>query len=202
VCDCDRVNRDDTQVQRRATYRVQLRAEFDFAAVAAVAGYLADLGVSHVYCSPYTQAAAGSSHGYDVVDPTRISEELGGAAGHAAMCAALRRHHLSQLLDIVPNHMYISDRGNRWWWDVLRAGRQSPYACWVRLVLGLGQESRLHSIAKPGRRPMAFAAAAVTPEKRRQENAVPPWPWKIFSLDSEILMRVRPAYPAKHSRIE
>jgi len=64
-----------------STYRVQLRAEFDFDAVAAVADYLSALGVSHLYCSPYLQAAAGSTHGYDVVDPTRVSEELGGEAG-------------------------------------------------------------------------------------------------------------------------
>jgi (1->4)-alpha-D-glucan 1-alpha-D-glucosylmutase len=63
-----------------STYRVQLRAEFDFDAAAAVADYLSALGVSHLYCSPYLQAAAGSTHGYDVVDPTRVSEELGGEA--------------------------------------------------------------------------------------------------------------------------
>jgi (1->4)-alpha-D-glucan 1-alpha-D-glucosylmutase len=117
-----------TPPQRRATYRVQLRAEFAFAAVAAQAAYLADLGISHVYCSPYMQAAAGSTHGYDVVDPTRISDDLGGVAGHRAMCDALRRQGLSQLLDIVPNHMSIADRRNRWWWDVLADGPGSPYA--------------------------------------------------------------------------
>jgi len=78
--------------QRRATYRVQLRAEFDFAAAAAQAAYLAELGISHVYFSPYTQAAAGSAHGYDVVDPTRISEDLGGERGHRAMTDELRAH--------------------------------------------------------------------------------------------------------------
>jgi (1->4)-alpha-D-glucan 1-alpha-D-glucosylmutase len=117
-----------TPLQRRATYRVQLRAEFDFAATAAQAGYFADLGISHVYCSPYTQAAKGSTHGYDVVDPTRISEDLGGVPGHRAMCDALRKHGLSQLLDIVPNHMSIVDRRNHWWWDVLADGQGSPYA--------------------------------------------------------------------------
>ena len=57
-----------------ATYRVQLRSEFAFDDAAAIAGYLADLGVSHLYSSPYLQAARGSAHGYDVVDPTRVSE--------------------------------------------------------------------------------------------------------------------------------
>ena len=112
----------------RATYRVQLREEFDFSAAAEIAPYLERLGVTHLYCSPYMQAAPHSAHGYDVVDPTRVNAELGGERGLRALDAALRKSHLGQLLDIVPNHMYISDRGNRWWWDVLRAGRQSPYA--------------------------------------------------------------------------
>jgi (1->4)-alpha-D-glucan 1-alpha-D-glucosylmutase len=111
-----------------ATYRVQLRAEFDFAAAAGIADYLSDLGVSHLYCSPYLQAAPGSSHGYDVVDPTRVSEDLGGEAGHRRLCQALAGHGLGQLLDIVPNHMAISGRDNRWWWDVLENGPASRYA--------------------------------------------------------------------------
>jgi (1->4)-alpha-D-glucan 1-alpha-D-glucosylmutase len=116
------------QPQVLATYRVQLRAEFDFDAAAGVADYLADLGVSHLYCSPYLQAAPGSSHGYDVVDPTRVSDELGGEAGHQRLCQALAGQGLGQVLDIVPNHMAISSRDNRWWWDVLENGPASRYA--------------------------------------------------------------------------
>jgi (1->4)-alpha-D-glucan 1-alpha-D-glucosylmutase len=111
-----------------ATYRVQLRAEFDFDAAAGIAEYLSDLGVSHLYCSPYLQAAPGSTHGYDVVDPTRVNEELGGEAGHERLCQALAGHGLGQLLDIVPNHMAIAGRDNRWWWDVLENGPASRYA--------------------------------------------------------------------------
>ncbi len=112
----------------RATYRVQLREEFDFAAAAAIVPYLERLGVSHLYCSPYMQAAPHSPHGYDVVDPTKLSRELGGERGLMALDSALREAHLGQMLDVVPNHLYISNRANRWWWDVLRAGRASPYA--------------------------------------------------------------------------
>jgi maltooligosyltrehalose synthase len=111
-----------------STYRVQLRAEFDFDAAAAVADYLSALGVSHLYCSPYLQAAAGSTHGYDVVDPTRVSEELGGEAGHQRLCLALAEHGLGQILDVVPNHMAITGPDNRWWWDVLENGPASRYA--------------------------------------------------------------------------
>jgi (1->4)-alpha-D-glucan 1-alpha-D-glucosylmutase len=116
------------RAQPRATYRVQLREEFDFAAAAAIVPYLERLGVSHLYCSPYMQAAPHSTHGYDVVDPTRVSRELGGERGLMALDATLREAHLGQMLDVVPNHMCISNRANRWWWEVLRAGRESPYA--------------------------------------------------------------------------
>ena len=115
-------------VQPRATYRVQMREAFDFDAAAAIVPYLERLGVSHLYCSPYMKAAPHSTHGYDSVDPTRINPELGGERGFNSLDAALREAHMGQLLDVVPNHMCISDPGNRWWWDVLRIGRSSPYA--------------------------------------------------------------------------
>ncbi len=116
------------RAQPRATYRVQLREDFDFDAAAAIVPYLEQLGVSHLYSSPYMQAAPHSTHGYDVVDPTRISSELGGEPGLASLDAALRAASMGQLLDVVPNHMCVTDRGDRWWWEVLRYGRESPYA--------------------------------------------------------------------------
>ncbi|MGA8665689.1 MAG: alpha-amylase family glycosyl hydrolase, partial [Candidatus Dormiibacterota bacterium] len=112
----------------RATYRVQLREEFDFDDAAAIVPYLEELGISHLYCSPYMEAAAHSPHGYDVVDPGQVRAELGGDAGLRRLDAALRGARMGQLLDIVPNHMCITERANRWWWDVLRTGRVSPYA--------------------------------------------------------------------------
>jgi (1->4)-alpha-D-glucan 1-alpha-D-glucosylmutase len=111
-----------------STYRLQLRPGFGFDEAAAVAGYLADLGVTHVYCSPYLQAAPGSTHGYDVVDHSRVNEELGGPEAHARMVKTFEQHGLGQVLDIVPNHMAIAGRHNRWWWDVLENGPASVYA--------------------------------------------------------------------------
>ena len=96
----------------RATCRLQLRPGFGFREAAAAAPYLHDLGISHVYSSPYLQAAPGSEHGYDVVDPRRVNSELGGERGHHRFCETLRRNGLGQVLDIVPNHMAISDTGN------------------------------------------------------------------------------------------
>jgi (1->4)-alpha-D-glucan 1-alpha-D-glucosylmutase len=113
---------------RRATYRLQLHAGFDFAAAAAITAYLADLGVSHVYLSPVLQAAKGSTHGYDVVDPSAVNEELGGEHGHVELQKALGEAGLGQILDIVPNHMAVASRDNRWWWDVLENGPSSVYA--------------------------------------------------------------------------
>ncbi|HEY7559972.1 MAG TPA: malto-oligosyltrehalose synthase [Candidatus Binatia bacterium] len=112
----------------RATYRVQLHAGFGFADAAAVADYLAALGISHLYCSPYLQAAPGSTHGYDVVNPHQVNKELGGPEAHAQLCATLKENGLGQVLDIVPNHMAIAGRENPWWWDVLENGPSSRYA--------------------------------------------------------------------------
>jgi (1->4)-alpha-D-glucan 1-alpha-D-glucosylmutase len=113
-----------------ATYRVQLRAGFGFAQAAQIAPYLAELGISHVYFSPYLQAAPGSTHGYDVVDPTRVDRELGGEVEHARMVAALHANGLSQVIDVVPNHMAIATPHNRYWWDVLEHGPSSRYAAY------------------------------------------------------------------------
>lgn len=112
----------------RATYRLQFHKGFPFAEGAALAPYLAALGVSHVYSSPIGTARAGSNHGYDVVDPTTINPELGGEDGFRALAAALRAHGLGLILDIVPNHMAVGQGDNAWWLDVLEHGRGSYYA--------------------------------------------------------------------------
>jgi (1->4)-alpha-D-glucan 1-alpha-D-glucosylmutase len=99
-------------VELRATYRLQLGGDLDFAAAAQLVPYLRELGVSHLYLSPSLQATAGSTHGYDVVDPTAVSRELGGEQGLRELAAA----GLGIVLDVVPNHMGRSDQ-NRWWRD-------------------------------------------------------------------------------------
>ncbi|MEA2155945.1 MAG: (1-_4)-alpha-D-glucan 1-alpha-D-glucosylmutase [Solirubrobacteraceae bacterium] len=96
----------------RATYRLQLGPGMGFGDVRALVPYLRDLGVSHLYLSPSLQARSGSTHGYDVVDPTRVSQSLGGEEGLRALSA----EGLGIILDIVPNHMGTGDE-NRWWAD-------------------------------------------------------------------------------------
>jgi (1->4)-alpha-D-glucan 1-alpha-D-glucosylmutase len=100
----------------RATYRLQLGPGFGFAEAAALVPYLAALGVSHVYLPPSFQAREGSTHGYDVVDPSSIARELGGQEAFDALVAAVREAGLGIVLDIVPNHM-ATDGANRFWAD-------------------------------------------------------------------------------------
>ena len=110
-----------------STYRLQLHKDFTFEDASAIADYLHRLGVSHVYSSPYLQAAPESMHGYDVVDHQRVNDELGGQKAHERFCAKLGEMGLGQVLDIVPNHMSLG-KENRFWWDVLENGPSSRYA--------------------------------------------------------------------------
>jgi (1->4)-alpha-D-glucan 1-alpha-D-glucosylmutase len=110
-----------------ATYRLQLHGGSDFAAARDRLPYLARLGISHLYCSPVLQTTPGSTHGYDVVDPQRVNEALGGEDGWRELVAAARETGLGIVLDIVPNHLAITME-NPWWWDVLENGRASRYA--------------------------------------------------------------------------
>lgn len=114
----------------RATYRFQFNREFPFPAGRDLAGYLGELGVSHVYASPILTARAGSIHGYDVVSYDAVNPELGGEDGFRAMAAALRRNGIGIILDIVPNHMAVGGADNALWLDLLRNGRASAFARW------------------------------------------------------------------------
>jgi len=111
-----------------ATYRLQMHAGFGFDAAAAIADYLQELGVSHVYSSPYLQAGKGVRTATTSLNHSRVSDELGGPDAHARLCRTLGEHRLGQILDIVPNHMSIASRENAWWWDVLENGQSSRYA--------------------------------------------------------------------------
>ncbi|MGW3263266.1 malto-oligosyltrehalose synthase [Streptomyces sp. NPDC001056] len=113
-----------------ATYRLQLQPAFPFSAAAAAVPYLASLGVSHLHLSPVLEAVPGSTHGYDVVDHSRVRAELGGEEGLRALSRTAREHGLGLVLDIVPNHMAAAPRHNRALWEVLREGPESPYARW------------------------------------------------------------------------
>jgi len=112
----------------RATYRVQLNREFGFAQAAAIVPYLQALGISHLYCSPFLKARAGSSHGYDIVDHNALNPELGSRDEFNQLTEVLKHHGMGLILDLVPNHMGVGGNDNPWWLDVLENGPASEYA--------------------------------------------------------------------------
>ena len=112
----------------RATLRLQFNHAFTLDDAAGIVGWAADFGISHFYASPLLTARAGSMHGYDTIDPTRINPELGGEAALRRLVATLRVYGMGLILDIVPNHMAVGGHDNPWWQDVLEWGPASPYA--------------------------------------------------------------------------
>src|ERR1700751_2674145 len=125
-----------------STYRLQLRGEssgfaFTFADAENLLDYLDDLGVTHLYLSPILTAVRGSSHGYDVTDPTTVSPELGGPDGLARLSAAARMRGMGLAVGI------DDPQQNAWWWDVLRHGRASPYAAFFDIDWDLDEGGRI-----------------------------------------------------------
>jgi (1->4)-alpha-D-glucan 1-alpha-D-glucosylmutase len=111
-----------------STYRIQFNRTCTFRDVASLIPYLHDLGITDLYSSPYFTAVPGSMHGYDIVDPTTLNPEVGTEEDYRAMVDALHQRGMGQLLDVVPNHMGITQQLNGWWQDVLENGPSSPYA--------------------------------------------------------------------------
>ncbi|KRE34537.1 maltooligosyl trehalose synthase [Mycobacterium sp. Soil538] len=132
-----------------STYRLQMRGAasgeaFTFADAEKLVDYLAELGVSHLYLSPILTAAEGSTHGYDVTDPTTISAELGGAEGFSSLVATAKAAGLGVIVDIVPNHVGVDvPRQNAWWWDLLTDGRDSAYASYFDIDWTLDPDGRI-----------------------------------------------------------
>ncbi len=114
----------------RATYRLQFHAGFGFKDANRLAPYIAKLGISHVYASPYLKARPGSTHGYDITDHLALNPELGTEEDFQAMAAAFRYNGLGQILDFVPNHMGVGGSDNPLWLDVLEWGPQADHAGW------------------------------------------------------------------------
>jgi (1->4)-alpha-D-glucan 1-alpha-D-glucosylmutase len=110
-----------------ATYRLQFNKDFTFRDAIGLLDYFSDLGITHIYASPILRSRAGSAHGYDVIDPTRLNPELGTEADFFTLQTELRNRGMGLVLDIVPNHMSASSE-NSWWMDVLEHGPESAYA--------------------------------------------------------------------------
>jgi len=154
-----------------ATYRIQLHPGFDFDQAIEVLDYVAALGASHCYFAPYLTATRGSSHGYDVVDPTRVREDLGGEAGHARLCAALKARGLEQMVDVVPNHMGVDSDDNAWWWDVLAKGPSSPFSSFFDIDWAADSDGKVVLPILPAEERTALASGHVRLH-RNQENQV------------------------------
>jgi (1->4)-alpha-D-glucan 1-alpha-D-glucosylmutase len=117
-----------------STYRLQFHAGFTFRDATAIVPYLADLGITHCYASPYLKARPGSTHGYDIVDHSVLNPEIGSPEDYEAFVAALRAHGLGHVLDVVPNHMGVGSDDNAWWNDVLENGRSSRYGAYFDIA--------------------------------------------------------------------
>ena len=126
----------------RATYRLQLHAEFKLRDALAIVPYLDTIGISHLYASPIFVARPGSKHGYDVTDPRRINPEIGDEAALTELGDALHARGMGLLLDIVPNHMGAGP-DNPSWQDVLAHGRRSRYAKWFDISWDMHEHGKL-----------------------------------------------------------
>ncbi len=115
-----------------SSYRLQFNRGFRFDDARACVGYLASLGITHCYCSPYLKASPGSSHGYDICSHQELNPEIGTEADYDAFVDALNARHMDQILDLVPNHMGLDPAANDWWRDVLENGPSSPFAAVLR----------------------------------------------------------------------
>jgi (1->4)-alpha-D-glucan 1-alpha-D-glucosylmutase len=201
-----------------ATYRLQLQPGFGFREAAAHCGYLADLGVSHLYLSPILQAAPGSTHGYDVVDHRRLSAELGGEPGWGELVRAARAAGLGLVVDITPNHMGIPvpETLNQPFWDVLEHGPDSAYAHWFDIDWAAGDGA----VVLPILRSPDDESTVDGPVRRYYDHVLPPVPrfyrlvhWRdgdrklnyrrFFTITSMIALRVEEpdVFAATHQRL-
>jgi len=155
-----------------STYRLQLRDSFGFGQAAKQAGYLAALGVTHVYLSPILQANPGSPHGYDVVDHSRVSTDLGGEPAFREMADEFHRHGLGVVVDVVPNHMArpTPESLNRQLWSVLYQGRRSEFAHWFDVDWD-AQEGKLLMPILAGRLEECLSDLIIDTAPRNPENA-------------------------------
>ena len=111
-----------------STYRLQFSRDFTFSQSTELVPYLAALGISHCYASPYLRARPGSTHGYDIIDHNKLNPEIGTDEDFERFVSVLHEHAMGQILDIVPNHMGVMGSDNAWWLDVLENGQASDYA--------------------------------------------------------------------------
>ena len=175
----------------RATMRLQLHKRFTFDDAARIAPYMARLGISHLYTSPILTARAGSMHGYDVTDPTRINPELVAKPGSAVWLPRCGRGSRADC-------RYRSEPHGCGKCQSLVAGRAAPRAGqpprWgVRHRLAPGQSAAGRQGFAAGARPSVWrsiGAGEITLAKG-------PDGWEVHYFDN-----VLPVAPGDHAEIE
>jgi (1->4)-alpha-D-glucan 1-alpha-D-glucosylmutase len=96
-----------------ATYRLQLNRSFTFRQAQEIVPYLAELGISHCYLSPYLRARPGSMHGYDIIDHNQLNPDIGTPEDFERFVASLHEHGMGHIVDVVPNHMGVMGKPPR-----------------------------------------------------------------------------------------
>ncbi len=145
----DRLSADADQLaasRRRvpgSTYRLQMHAGFTLADARRITPYLHSLGITHAYTSSLLAAKPGSTHGYDVIDHSRLNPEIGTEEEFTAWIDELRARGMGLILDVVPNHMSVGGP-NDWWADVLEHGPASPFANYFDIAWNDHPRDRLH----------------------------------------------------------
>jgi (1->4)-alpha-D-glucan 1-alpha-D-glucosylmutase len=129
-----------------ATYRLQFHAGFTFREAIELTPYLHELGITHCYASPFLKARPGSRHGYDITDHNLLNPEIGSEEDYAVWTQTLQAHGLSQVLDIVPNHMAVTGNENVWWNDVLENGPASPYGVFFDITWDVSPRPELQGV--------------------------------------------------------
>ncbi len=164
----------------RATYRLQFNRDFTFAQAAELVPYFAELGISHLYASPFLKSRAGSLHGYDIIDHGALNPEIGDEADLAALVAALDRHGMGMILDFVPNHMAVGGADNAWWLDVLEWGRESPFATYFDIGWQAGRREMRGKVLLPflgDHYGAVLEKGELVPRFDRAEGSISVWYW-------------------------
>ncbi len=169
----------------RATYRLQFHKDFGFEDARKIAPYLARLGVSHLYASPWLKARPDSTHGYDIVDHHALNPELGDEAAFYRMVAELKANGLGQILDFVPNHMGVGGSDNPLWLDVLEWGQDSAYAGWFDIDWEPGSSYLQNKLLAPllgNQYGLALEAGELRLKFDEEEGSFAVWAYDVHKL--------------------
>ena len=131
-----------------STYRLGFHRGFRLSQALRLVPYFERLGITTLYASPLFSARSGSTHGYDVIDPTRLNPDVGSRAEFERLGRELSLRGMGLILDIVPNHM-AAHFENPWWRDLLENGESSRSALFFDVDWDPPQRALEHRISLP-----------------------------------------------------